>query len=506
MTPRASRSPDSLATYRRKRDFARTPEPAGAHPGGSTTARRFVVQRHRASRLHYDFRLEIDGVLVSWAVPKGPTLDAKVRRGAFHVEDHPIEYIDFEGVIPSRSYGGGDVIVWDAGTWTPGRPEDEKNPRGSVDSGEIHFDLNGEKLRGRFVMVRTTVDAAGKEQWLLLHKHDDFAVSGWDPEAHPKSVLSGRTNDEVQADPDKLWRSDLPAAHAAVVLNSTAVRPVGDDELAALDALGASGTWQVFGRSLRLSGLDREVFAARGRARPITKRDVLRYTAEIAPTVLPHLARRALTTRTVAAKAPDWLPRWHRPRSRDADVLVVDEPAALLWAVNAGTIEWRATVATVDEPTQPDTAVVEIGGADRTWHDVRAAARLYRTALGHLQLASRVLLTGDGGLAVRIPVERGTAHDDVAAWVGDLIASVADVAPSLPQGTGAPPARDALVPYSARSLPGAPVAVPVDWDELDEPALRPDRLTIRGVRDRLAEHGDVLHALLHAGQHLPPLR
>src|SRR5215470_7313145 len=133
---------DRLAPYRAKRDFARTPEPAG-QPARDGAARRFVVQRHRARRLHYDFRLEIDGVLVSWAVPKGPTLDPGVRRQAIHVEDHPIEYFEFEGVIPRGEYGGGDVIVWDWGTWEPGKDED---PVKAVADGELHCDLYGEKL------------------------------------------------------------------------------------------------------------------------------------------------------------------------------------------------------------------------------------------------------------------------------------------------------------------------------------------------------------------------
>src|SRR5438477_413702 len=141
------------------RDPGSTAPEAAASKGG-----RFVVQRHRARRLHYDFRLEIEGVLASWAVPKGPTLAAGVRRQAIHVEDHPIEYYEFEGVIPKGEYGGGDVIVWDWGHWTPAKPGD---PEKSIAKGEIHFDLVGEKLRGRFVLVRSERggERSKQEQW-----------------------------------------------------------------------------------------------------------------------------------------------------------------------------------------------------------------------------------------------------------------------------------------------------------------------------------------------------
>ena len=128
-----------LEEYARKRDFAKTPEPAGA-PGSGTG--RFVVQRHRATRLHYDVRLEVDGVLVSWAVPRGPTLDPGERRMAIHVEDHPIEYLDFEGVIPARQYGAGDVIVWDWGTWEP--EAETPDPAAAIRDGELKFRLGGE--------------------------------------------------------------------------------------------------------------------------------------------------------------------------------------------------------------------------------------------------------------------------------------------------------------------------------------------------------------------------
>ncbi len=196
----------SLERYRSKRDFGRTPEPNGATEtvgGAGEPGRgggRFVVQRHRASRLHYDFRLEIDGVLASWAVPKGPSLDPNFKRGAFRVEDHPLDYFDFEGTIPKGEYGGGDVIVWDWGTF---EPEVTSDPGRALRDGELKLVLRGEKLHGRFTIVRTKGwsgrgDRSDRESWLLIKKRDDWAVEGWDAEAHPKSVKTGRTNDEVR--------------------------------------------------------------------------------------------------------------------------------------------------------------------------------------------------------------------------------------------------------------------------------------------------------------------
>ena len=213
-----------LDEYRRKRDFAKTPEPAPAPVTGTTG--RFVVQRHRATRLHYDFRLEIDGVLVSWAVPKGPSLDPKTRRMAVHVEDHPIEYFDFEGIIPAKQYGAGDVIVWDWGTWEPEAPT--LDPKQAVDDGELKFRIHGQKLKGRFTIVRTSrrpgqppdrpFERDEGEQWLLIHKNDDAAEPGWDAEDHPQSVKTGRTNDEVKANRDAIWISQAPAATAEIDL------------------------------------------------------------------------------------------------------------------------------------------------------------------------------------------------------------------------------------------------------------------------------------------------
>jgi bifunctional non-homologous end joining protein LigD len=223
-----------LEHYRRKRDFGKTPEPAGATEPPKGTGR-FVVERHRATRLHYDFRLEIDGVLVSWAVPKGPTLDHVVRRMAVHVEDHPIEYFDFEGVIPARQYGAGDVIVWDWGTWLP--EAETPDPVKAIENGELKFVLTGQKVRGRFTIVRTsrrpgsapsTAFEDDSEQWLLIKKRDADAVTGWDAEDHPQSVKTGRTNDEVKANRDAMWVSEQPAAVAEIDLTGAVTEAMPD--------------------------------------------------------------------------------------------------------------------------------------------------------------------------------------------------------------------------------------------------------------------------------------
>jgi bifunctional non-homologous end joining protein LigD len=228
-----------LDEYRRKRDFSKTPEPAPTLDAGTGGSRggRYVVQRHRASRLHYDFRLEVDGVLVSWAVPRGPTLDPGQRRMAVHVEDHPIEYFDFEGVIPAKQYGAGDVIVWDWGTWEGEAPT--LDAAAAVEAGELKFRLDGEKLKGRFTIVRTSgrrrkgddpsarafEDDAG-DQWLLIHKRDEAAIAGWDAEDHPHSVKTGRTNDDVKAARDALWNGQAPAAAAGIDLSGAVEAPM----------------------------------------------------------------------------------------------------------------------------------------------------------------------------------------------------------------------------------------------------------------------------------------
>lgn len=536
MTPQSA-AERKLAQYKRKRDFTRTPEPAGASSKKSADGaqtRHFVVQRHRARRLHYDLRFEIDGVLVSWAVPKGPTLDPNVKRAAVHVEDHPIEYADFEGVIPAGEYGGGDVIVWDRGTWEPHATD---NPAKAVADGELHVDVHGEKLRGRFILIRRDQDEAGKEQWILLHKHDADAVDGWDPEDHQTSVLSGRTNDEVKADPDRLWRSDLPAAQASIDLRAN-TREVSDDELTALDQLKDAGNWEIFGRRLRVTNLDKILFPGKGRQKPVTKREFIKYAARIAPVVLPYLEGRALNMhrypngadakgfwhKQLPGHAPDWLGRWENDEADPGETttyLVVNEPAALVWAANFGALEWHAWTSRTDLPHCPTYALIDLDpGTSTKWDDVLTLARLHRTALEHLGVQAFPKVTGRRGIQIWVPIERGPSFDDTRAWVEQLSKAVGAVAPELVSWKWDVKERAGLArldytqnainktlvaPYSPRPADGAPISTPIEWAELDDPKLKPDAFTIRSIDDRLKKHGDPFRAMLTARQRLPTI-
>ncbi|HET7351390.1 MAG TPA: DNA polymerase ligase N-terminal domain-containing protein [Marmoricola sp.] len=526
-----------LAKYRRMRDFDSTSEPAGDPDAArDDDAPVFVVQRHRASSLHYDVRFEIDGVLASWAVPKGPTLDPSVRRMAIHVEDHPIEYADFEGVIPSGDYGGGDVIVWDHGSWEPHGTDD---PAAAVRDGELHAEVHGEKLRGRLVLVRTGKpddDSDGKEQWLLLHKHDDHAVDEWDPEDHPRSVLTGRTNDEVKADPDRLWHSDRPADEASETVDTGVAEAVSGDELAALDALGEEGTWEVFGRKLEVTNLDKVLFPARKGEDPVTKRDLLRYVARTAHVAVPYLRGRALNLhrfpdgaegksfwhKEVPAHAPKWLPRWDNPLADEDETqtyLVADEPAALLWAANFGALEWHPWTSRTDEPERPTYALFDIDPGEKTsWEEVVHLARLHRTAFEKLEVRAQPKVTGRRGLQIWVPVHRGPSFEETRAWVEGVSRTIGRIAPDLVSWKWQKKERMGLArldytqnainktlvaPYSTRPGPGAPVSMPIGWHELDDPELRPDRWSIRTAPDRIEEVGDLFRGVLVDDQVLP---
>jgi bifunctional non-homologous end joining protein LigD len=219
----------ALKEYRAKRRFDVTPEPTGEEKQHARPrkALSFVVQKHRATALHYDFRLEWKGVLLSWAVPKGPSLNPADKRLAMAVEDHPIEYAKFEGIIPEGEYGGGTVMIWDNGTWTPESPDVDA----ALKKGDLKFSLNGKKLNGSFVIVRTRgrYQGQGKASWLLIKHRDEYAMTGEIAEEEPRSVVSNRLLIEIARDEggdmEKAATGDPPSLLKKMLKNPKLITP-----------------------------------------------------------------------------------------------------------------------------------------------------------------------------------------------------------------------------------------------------------------------------------------
>jgi bifunctional non-homologous end joining protein LigD len=206
---RPSSKSKPLAEYKRKRDFTKTAEPEGkATRRRSTRGLRFVIQKHAASHLHFDFRLELDGVMKSWAVPKGPSYDPSVRRLAMEVEDHPIAYNTFEGTIPKGEYGGGTVMLWDRGTYEPDGGGGANALRDGYERGDLKIVMHGKRMKGGLVLVRMRREA-GRAQWLLIKHRDELADPDYDVvEEAVTSVASGRTMEEIASRKGRVWRSN----------------------------------------------------------------------------------------------------------------------------------------------------------------------------------------------------------------------------------------------------------------------------------------------------------
>ena len=294
----------------------------------------------------------------------------------------------------------------------------------------------------------------------------------------------------------------------------------------------------MFGRDLRVTNLDKVLFPARAREPAVTKRELLHYAASIAPTAVPYLRGRPLNMhrfpggagskgfwhKELPEHAPDWVPRWDNPDADDGETrtyLVVDEPAALVWAANFGALEWHAWTSTVGDSHQPTYALIDLDPGEATsWADLLVLARLHRTALEHLGVRAGAKVTGRRGIQIWIPVAPGLSFDDTRAWVEQLSKAIGAVVPELVSWKWQVNERGGrarldytqnainktlVAPYSPRAAAGAPVSAPIGWDELDDPALSPGGFTIRSVLPRLADRGDLFAGVLRQNQQLPPL-
>ena len=475
----------SLEVYRRKRDFGKTPEPSGRVGRRSKRQLAFVVQKHQASHLHYDFRLELDGVLLSWAVPKGPSLDPRDKRLAMQTEDHPLDYGDFEGIIPPKQYGAGTVIVWDRGTWTP-----KEDPREGYRKGKLKFTLGGEKLHGGWVLVRSHGKYGGRDDgkaWLLMKERDDEARSGADAnivEQRPESVLSDRVLEDVARAKGRVWHSNKSVATSVSTAPkaSASTRPRGKSVATTI-------------AGVTISNPDKVLFPDIG----VTKRELCEYFEAIAPLMLPHLTGRPLSLVRCPdgargkcfyqKHAKDTVPAW----VDRVEVLDSDGPAEYMMANNAKSLVTLAQLRVIEmhpwgsrKPKLefPDRLIFDLDPDDALpWKAVREAALLTRGLLDDLKLTSFLKTTGGKGLHVVVPVTPSLDWDEAKAFVRDAANVLVRAFPDRFTSTVSKSARGgkifidylrnahgatAIAPYGVRARDGAPIAVPVDWSALDE--------------------------------------
>ena len=517
-----------LREYKHKRHFKRTPEPAGtkAAQGG----RSFVVQKHDARHLHYDFRLQLDGVLKSWAVPKGPSLDPTVKRLAMHVEDHPAEYGSFEGIIPEGEYGGGTVMLWDRGEWEPAG-----DPHEDYRKGRLKFKLHGEKLRGGWLLVRKSQPAqygTGKREWLLFKLRDDEArpaEEGDVLEEAPLSVATGRSLEEIAAQADSVWSSKKSNGRSKAPAWSRRNGPIGRPAARrAAAGLMSKGTRQRTSKSpakpadydagkqefagVRLTSPDKVLYPEQG----ITKLELAAYYKEVAPWMLSHLADRPLVlVRCPEGRQKTCFYQKHPPAGtpknlrqipireskKTENYVVVDDIGGLIALAQIGALEIHAWGSRADKLEHPDRLIFDLDPDTAVpWSTVVQSARQVRLFLQELGLESFLKNTGGKGLHLVVPIGRRHGWDEAKAFckrVAELIV-VAD--PRHYTANMAKAARrgkifidylrnargaTAILPYSTRARPGAPVSTPLAWQELN-PRIPSDHYTVRNLPKRLA--------------------
>jgi len=504
--PASEATRERLKDYRAKRHFDVTAEPSGEEaPRLETGGRGYVIQKHAASRLHYDFRLEHEGVLWSWAVPKGPSLSPTVRRMAARTEDHPLDYADFEGVIPEDEYGGGSVVVWDRGTWEP-----EGDAAEMMKKGRLKLTLHGEKLHGRWNLVRTGGER-GKESWLLIKGRDDHADDRRDIVAErPESVISGRSVEQVGEAKDRVWHSNrVEKKGPGKALVAWKHQHEQEAPAASLEQLVKQ-----LPSGMPLTNLDKVLWPDMG----ATKGELIAYLAVVSERMLARMGGRPL----VLVRCPNGHRKhcFFQKHAKDgvpaavkrvaieedtgtvADYMMVDDLPGLLSLAQLGVLEVHTWGCHADQVERPDEMVLDLDpdvGLD--WDEVVRTALELRARLRTLGLESFVKTTGGKGLHVVVPVARRVDWDTFKGFTKAVAEALEAEHPTryttnplkvkrrgkifvdyLRNARGA----SAIAPYSPRARDGAPVAAPISWAELER-GIDPADFTIHTVSARPAD-------------------
>jgi bifunctional non-homologous end joining protein LigD len=483
----------ALETYRKRRKFDVTAEPRGHK--GRRGGNRFVIQKHAANRLHYDMRLELDGVMKSWAVTRGPSLDPSEKRLAVQVEDHPIEYNSFEGTIPQGEYGGGTVMIWDRGRWIP-----EGDPHEGYAKGRLDFVLKGEKLHGRWHLVRMrSRERDRRDNWLLIKGKDEASRSGRGEDVlreQPLSAATGRSMDEIAEGKGKKSASGvavataIKSAKAKSVKLMSAIRKSSKNKAERPKPSRASKKNSAAIGNVHLTHPDRVYWADVG----VTKEDLAEYYVSVWNFMAPHVVDRPLAI----VRCPEGMagqcffqkhiasnikesPLRHVVEAKEHDVIVVEKLDDLVTLVQSGALEIHTRGAQLDHLEICDRIVFDLDpGEEVGWKDIVVAAQETRDRLKAEKLKSFAKLSGGKGIHVVAPID-GADWDATKAFTARIAAAMAADSPKLYLAKMTKALRKgkifidyfrnsreatSVAAYSTRARAGAPISVPLSWDAL----------------------------------------
>jgi bifunctional non-homologous end joining protein LigD len=508
-----------LETYHKKRDFRQTPEPRGKV--AKVNRHRFVVQEHHASMLHFDFRLEMGGVLKSWSVRKGPSLDPSDKRLAVTTEDHPVEYLKFEGHIPAGNYGAGEHMIWDEGKYELTAGDDVEK---QLETGRLKFRLEGKKLRGEFNLVRL----GGRDnQWLLIKSKDEYARPGWkldllvqddkwESETRRSSAKSSKKTSKagvkITQTPKSSARTATPASRAlkAKELKGDVAVKVGKNVIS-------------------LTNLDKVYWPDEG----YTKGELIKYYFEVSKYILPYLKDRPLIMKRYpngiagsffhqhdVNEAPSYVhtATLDVEEGHKVDYVIGDDTETLLYMANLGAIErhpWHSRLRNID---RPDWFVFDLDPQGVEWAEICDVALSCKEILANLGLDSYAKTSGSRGIHIYVPIKPVYSYEQIADFaeaVARIIVSenekVATVERSLKKRKKAriyvdhmqnARGKSVVAPYSVRPKPGATVSAPLDWTEVKRKKLTISDFTIKNMMERLKSRGDIFKPVLTNRQSL----